>query len=257
MIKKLFVVLCTTLFMVSASAPTRAEGAAGAFTVDARVALDAFQGVVEEHLTGALYGLRALAATSDVQSGDWDRIKGPLGQFSGDLPNDAVMWFAKTDGSYSTVEKGMTDKNLKDRDYFPILMAGKDVNDALVVSKTTGVTTVVVATPVTKGGKVVGALGVSISLEKLTKLIDDTLGLPKEVVFYALDKNGQVPLHREAFKILSFPGQVGGDSLKAAVEQMLSKSEGTESYTVDGVTKTAIFKKSKATGWVFVLGAAH
>ena len=45
MIKKLFVVLCTTLFMVSASAPTRAEGAAGAFTVDARVALDAFQGV--------------------------------------------------------------------------------------------------------------------------------------------------------------------------------------------------------------------
>ena len=151
----------------------------------------------------------------------------------------------------------MTDKNLKDRDYFPILMAGKDVNDALVVSKTTGVTTVVVATPVTKGGKVVGALGVSISLEKLTKLIDDTLGLPKEVVFYALDKNGQVPLHREAFKILSFPGQVGGDSLKAAVEQMLSKSEGTESYTVDGVTKTAIFKKSKATGWVFVLGAAH
>ena len=42
-----------------------------------------------------------------------------------------------------------------------------------------------------------------------------------EVVFYALDKNGQVPLHREAFKILTFPGKAGEDSLKAAVEQMI------------------------------------
>jgi Cache domain len=242
---------------VSASAPSRAEGAAGAFTVDARVVLDAFQRVVEEHLTGALYGLRALAATSDVQSGDWDRIKGPLGQFSGDLPNDAVMWFVKPDGSYSTVEKGLTDKNLKDRDYFPVLMAGKDVNDAIVVSKTTGISTVVVATPVVKDGKVVGALGVSISLEKLAKLVDDTLGLPSDVVFYALDQKGQTALHKDTANLMLFPTNLGEDTLKKAVQEMLSKPEGIESYDLKGAHKTAIFKKSPATGWVFVLGITH
>jgi hypothetical protein len=38
---------------------------------------------------------------------------------------------------------------------------------------------------------------------------------------------------------------------------MMSKPEGTETYTVDGVSKTAIFKKSQSTGWVFILGIAH
>ena len=105
MIKKMLVILCAGVVLLSAPAPSFAEGAGGAFTVDARIALDAYRGLVEDHLTGALYGLKALAATGDVQSGDWDRIKGPLGQFSADMPNDAVMWFAKTDGSYATVEK--------------------------------------------------------------------------------------------------------------------------------------------------------
>ena len=186
-----------------------------------------------------------------------DRIKGPLGQFSGDLPNDAVMWFAKADGSYSTVEKGLTDKNLKDRDYFPVLMAGKDVNDALVVSKTTGISTVVVATPVMKDGKVVGALGVSISLEKLAKLVDDTLDLPSDIVFYALNQKGQTALHKDTAKLILFPTNLGEDTLKKAVEEMLSKPEGVESYDFKGAHKTAIFKKSKVTGWVFVLGAEH
>jgi hypothetical protein len=249
--------LCAGLFLLSAPVPTLAEGAAGAFTVDGRVALSAYESIVEEHLASALDGLKALAETQDIQSTEWDRMKGPLARLSADMPTDAVLWFAKPDGSFHTTMVGMSDKNLKDRDYFPTLLAGKDVTDALVTGKTTGVRNVIVATPVMKDGKVIGALGVSISLDKFTKLVDEALGLPKDIIFYALYKNGQVPLHRETFKLLSFPSKVGGDSLKAAVEEMLSKPEGTESYTVDGVTKTAIFKKSARTGWVFVLGRAH
>jgi hypothetical protein len=257
MIKKLFVVLCATLFMASPSAPSRAEGAGSAFALDAHITLNAYQGLVEEHLTGILYGLRALAATGDVQSADWDHIKGSLGQFSKDAPNDAVMWFAKPDGSYATVAMGPTDKNLKDRAYFSVLMAGKDVNDALVVSKTTGIGTVVVATPVVKDGKVIGALGASISLEKLAKLIDDTLGLPQDVVFYALSDKGQTALHRDTTHLLEFPSDLGEPTLKALVEKMLIQPEGTEEYDFKGAHKTAFFKKSTVTGWVFVLGFTH
>jgi hypothetical protein len=257
MIKTIFAVLCASVALCGVPSVSFAQGAAGVFTVDARIALNGYETIVEEHLSAALDGLKALAETQDVQSTEWDRMKAPLDRLSAEMPTDAVLWFAKPDGSYHTTVVGMSDKTLKDRDYFPALLAGKDVTDALVTGKTTGISNVIVATPVMKGGQVVGALGVSISLETFTKLVDDALGLPKDIVFYALDKNGQVPLHRETFKLLSFPSKVGGDSLKAAVQEMLSKSEGTESYTVDGVTKTAIFKKSPRTGWVFVLGMAR
>ncbi len=255
MIKTLFVVLCAGLFL--SATPSRAEGAAGAFTVDAQVALNGYQGLVEEHLAGALNGLKALAATDDIKSTGWDRMKGPLSQFSADLPAGSVTWFAKPDGSYHTVALGFTDKNLKDRDYFPVLMAGKDVNDALVLGKTTGVFNVIVATPVMKDGQVVGALGVSIPLEKLAKLVDDTLGLPKDVVFYAISDKGQTALHRDTARLLEFPSDLGEPTLKALVEKMLSQPEGVEEYDFKGAHKTAIFKKSKATGWVFVLGINH
>lgn len=257
MVRKIFAMLCVSMALLLTSGASFAEGAGGVFTVDARVALNAYQGIVEEHLSGALNGLKALAVTEDVQSTEWDRMKGPLNRLSAEMPTDAVFWFAKPDGSFHTTQVGMSDKNLKDRGYFPTLMAGKDVNDAVVMGKTTGVSNVIVATPVMKGGQVIGALGVSIALETFTKLIDNALGLPKEIVFYALDKNGQVPLHRETFKLLTFPGKTGGDSLSAAVKEMMSKPEGTETYTVDGVSKTAIFKKSQSTGWVFILGIAH
>lgn len=257
MIKTLFAILCAGLFLASASVPIHAEGAAGAFTLDARVALNAYQGMVEEHLAGALNGLKALAVTDDVKSAEWDRMKGPLAQLSGDLPAGSVTWFAKPDGSYHTVALGFTDKNLKDRDYFPVLMAGKDVNDALVLGKTTGIFNAIVATPVMKDGQIVGALGVSVPLEKLAKLVDDTLGLPKDVVFYAISDKGQTALHRDTSHLLEFPSDLGEPALKALVDKMLAQPEGVEEYDFKGAHKTAIFKKSKVTGWVFVLGITH
>ena len=244
-------VLLSTVLVRS---PSFAEDADGAFKLDARATLNAYQGMVEEHLGGVLDTLKVLAATDDAMSGDWQRLKGPLGQLAKGVPTSAAVWFARPDGSYFTVEKGLTDQSLKDRDYFPTLLAGNDVNNALVVSKSTGQRSVIVATPIMKDGKVIGAVGTSISVEKLSKAVDERTALPDGVIFYALDARGQAALHRASSLIFAFPSDMGSDTLKSSVEKMLADHGGVLHYAFNGKETTAVFAKSKATGWVFVIG---
>jgi len=226
------------------------------FSLDARVALNAYQALVEQELAGELVGLKVLAATEEARSGRWARIKGPLTAYSKGEPDAAAVFFARPDGSYFSVEKGLTGESLRDRDYFPGLMAGHDVEGVLVVSKSTGKKSVIVATPIWANGRVIGAFGVSTSVEKLAAQVDRQLGLPKDVVFYALDGQGRTALHRDSTLMFEFPSEMGSETLTDAVREMLSKPDGVVSYEFRGARKTVVFQASKATGWVFALGHA-
>jgi methyl-accepting chemotaxis protein len=221
--------------------------------LDPRVGLNAFAALVDQQLDSIRSGLRILAATEDVASGDWDRIKGPLAQFANDKPTNAAVWFVRPDGSYFTIQMGLTDQNLKDREYFPRLMAGQEVVGNLVISKSTGKRSAVVAAPVQKDGRVIGALGVSVAMEKVAALIDEKIGFPKQVIFYALDERGQIALHRESNLLFEFATELGSPSLTAAVKAMLSQPEGVVHYKFEGAEREAIFKKSAISGWVYAL----
>ena len=221
---------------------------------ESQVLLNAYQGIVDEHLQGVLNGLKALAATQDVTSGNWQLMRGPLAEFGKVLPTAAAIWFARPNGSYLTVERGETGLSLKDRSYFPVLMQQQDVVGSLVVSKSTGERSIIVATPVVKNGRVIGALGATLSAAKLAKRVSDGMGLPKNVVFYALDKNGLTALHRDTSLIFQFPSDIGDQSLKSAVREMLSKPRGVIHYTFRGNARTVRFQRSDLTGWTFALG---
>ena len=77
----------------------------------------------------------------------------------------AAVWFVQPDGQFYTVEKGLTNLTLRDRQYFPRLMAGEEITGDLVISKTTGKRTAIVAVPIKKNGKIIGALGTSLAVE--------------------------------------------------------------------------------------------
>ena len=251
-------VFCAFLLMGLSPSISLAEGSNETFQVDARLVLNSCEGMVEQHLTGVLDGLKVLAATEDGKSGSWKRIKPPLAQFSSSVTTNAAIWYARRDGSYFTVEKGLTRQNIKDREYFSsMLMQGKDVLGTLVVSRSTGQRVAVVATPITRRGKVTGVLGASISMTKLAKLVTDQMQLPSHVIFYALDANGLTALHKESSLIFQFPSDIGDQSLKSAVKKMLSEPEGIVRYTWQGEPREVMFKKSKVTGWVFALGISH
>ena len=243
------------LFMaVGPTCARSADAVSDGFALDSRVALRAYAALVESHLEAIVDGAQTLAATGDVQSGDWARIKTPLAVYARGLPTAAAVWFARPDGSYYTLEKGLTDQNVRDRDYFPRLMAGQDVEGVLVVSRSTGRKSVVIGAPIMRSGKAIGALGVSVSVEKLAAMVDARLKLPANIVFYALDAKGRTALHRDSHLMFEFPSEQGSETLSEAVKEMLSKPEGVVHYQFRGSDRVAVFEASKPTGWVFVLG---
>jgi C4-dicarboxylate-specific signal transduction histidine kinase len=143
--------------------------------------------------------------------------------------------------------------NLKDRPYFPKVMAGETSIGELVVSRATGGNTVIVAVPVMKAGQAVGVLGASLYLDKLAQHLKNAAPLPDGVVFYALDGKGQIALHTQEGRIFQEAAQLGSPTLTEAVRRMLTTPEGFVSYEFEGTRQKAIYHTSALTGWKFAI----
>jgi len=229
------------------------KGTEGIRVADMHILLNAFTAFAEEHIEGALRGMKIFSETEEARSGDWNAIKGPLTEFSRSGITAAAVWYARPDGHYYTVEKGLTDQSLSDRPYFPRLMAGTAVVGDLVISKSTGKRSVILAVPIWKAGKVSGALGVSLSSDIMSRMLQEKMALPGDMVFYALDAQGQSALHKESNLLFTFPSDFGSKTLKDAAREMLSGQEGVVRYEFHG-EKIVVFKRSQLTGWVFAIG---
>lgn len=215
--------------------------------------LNAYAAFTDEYFNSVLSGLRLLASTSEVRSGKWGDMKGLLAEFRESGIAAAAVWYARPDGRYYTVKKDLTGKVLADRPYFPGLIAGNEVVGDLVISRSTGKRSAVFAVPVRRGGKITGALGVSLSVDDLSAMLNKKLGLPPNFVFYALDSKGRVSLHWKPELLFAYPSDLGSETLNEAVKKMMSESEGSVTYEFQG-KKTVYFKKTPLTGWVYALG---
>jgi hypothetical protein len=199
--------------------------------------------------------IKTLAHLPQIKQGEWEGIKTTLAVFQESWGNAGMYWFALPDGRYYTVEKGLTDQNLKDRPYFPELLAGKAVVGALVVSKSTGKKSSVTAIPVQDDkNRMVGALGVTLFLEKLDSALASALPLPEGVLFYALGKNGITALHHKLDLVFDNPLAKDSPSLKTAAEKMLSTESGEVEYEFNGFKKRVRYRTSSLTGWRFAVG---
>jgi len=169
--------------------------------VQTGVGVSALTALSDSHVSGYISSLEVLAMTQEVQSGDWERMSALLKKVEqSHIP--ATVWYVLPDGSYFTVTQGKTAQNLSDRAYFPGLMSGKNVTGDIVVSKSTGKKSAVVAVPVMKDGKVAGGLGASIFLEDFASNLGRDLGLSGSPAFYAVTDEGQVVLHSDTAMIM-------------------------------------------------------
>src|SRR4030042_1377737 len=151
------------------------------------------------------------------------------------------------------VENVLPGLNRRNREYFPRLMAGGEITCDLVLSKSTGRRTAIVAVPVRKNGKVIGALGTSLAVEAISRMLDEKMELPENMFFYALDQKGQTALHRVSALLFAYPSDMGSKSLAKTVTEMLAKPEGAVTYDFYG-ERSVVFKKFPLTGWVFAIG---
>ena len=240
-----------------ATLPARAETPATPTkmaTVDAQVVLNAYQGLVEEHLSGVLHSIKVVAESPEAKSANWERTRPMLDRLDKDLETDASVWYAMPNGSYySTSAEGLTEQNLGDRSYFPLLIGGRDVEGDLVVSKSTGHRTVIVATPVKVDGKVVAAIGVSLRLRLLTQFIEKNTQLPADMYFYSMNSDALISTHRNIDRMFKHPTDIGDESLGPIFTSALAKEKGQLDYKLNGKNISAIFQKSKALGWHFFI----
>ncbi len=219
---------------------------------DAQSLLSAFVSYADLRMSSVQQSIEILAFTTEAQSGKWEKMK-PLLRSYEKSDGYFSIWFVRPDGSYYTVDKGLMDARLRDRAYFPGLMSGQKVMGALVISKSTGKRSAVIAVPVENNGKVIGAIGVSLFLEKLAEQVDSALALRPDVAFFALAPSGLTTLHKVTNREFLDPRDLGSETLKKAANEMLSNPAGETSYVFDNATKTAIYRASPLTHWKFVI----
>jgi len=205
----------------------------------------------EGQMNAILLPFEVLAISSDVQSGDWNKIR-PLLATLESKKHDAWIWYAHPDGSYYTVADGLTTSNLKNRSYFPGVLAGKESVGTVVVSFSTGRNAGIVAVPVMKDGRVISILGASVYLDSLTDSLRKDI--PEPFVFYAVDSEGKFAIHSEKGQISRNISTIGPDtSFGKAITTIRSGDSGRVEYDDGGIHYKADFKVSPLTSWKFVV----
>lgn len=245
--KRLLLVVVPCLLLVSALGCERVSS-----EPTAQSTLSAFMSYTDLRIRSVQQSVEILASTSEARSGDWGNMKDLLAGYQAS-DEGLIVWFVRPDGTYYTVDKGLMDVTLSDRSYFPDLMAGRHVAGALVVSKATGQRSAVVAVPVKEGEVVVGAIGASVFLDKLSEQIDSVLALGSGTSYFALSPDGLTTLHKQVDRHFLDPRELGSESLKVAVEEMLSGTSGEVTYQFDNSTKKAVYRTSPLTRWRFAI----
>jgi hypothetical protein len=220
--------------------------------------LSAFMSYTDLRIRSIQRNLEILAATSEARSGNWSNMKDLLKGYQ-DSDEGFIVWYVHPDGTYYTVDKGLMDKSLRDRAYFSNLMAGMKITGSLIISKATGQRSAIIAVPVEVDGKVIGAMGVSLFLDKLSEQVSAALDLRPGIAFFALASNGLTTLNRITDRHFLDPREQGSETLKRAATEMLAGSSGKTTYEFDNVTKHAIYRTSALTGWKFAIafGITH
>ena len=219
---------------------------------DTQSLLSAFVSYTDARIDSVRRSLDILASTAEVKSGRWEQMHSLLSGYQ-KSDDGLIVWYLRPDGTYYTVDKGLMDVKLSDRSYFPDLMAGMRITGALVVSKSTGQRSAVIAVPLKEGDKVVGSIGASLFLDRLSAQIDSALDLRADAAFFAMAPNALTTLHRKTDRHFLDPRDLGSESLKAAANEMLSRSTGEVTYLFDNVRKNAIYRTSPLTQWKFAL----
>ena len=241
-------VLCIPAFGVAMASTDEAATA----EEDANSLLSAFIAYTDLRIRSVQRSVEILAATTETRSANWSKMKDLLNVYQ-ESEEGLIVWYARPDGTYFTADKGLMDKTLTDRAYFPDLMAGTKITGALVVSKATGQRSAIIAVPVEDNGKVVGAVGVSLFLDNLSEQLSTALNLRPEMAFFALAPDGLTTLHRKTDRHFLDPRELGSESLRSAATEMLAGTSGKTTYEFDNATKRAIYGTSALTGWKFAI----
>lgn len=221
------------------------------FTIDASSMVDALASYVDAEQFDIQGQLELMAHTPAAQSGDWSAISPMLEKIA---RRYAGGWFyIKSDGSYYSLEKGLTKINLSDRPYFEPLFAGQTISGFPVFSRSTGRKSAFFAAPVKSGDRVTGAIAGSVFLDAWYKRIEASVGLPSNYFWRVVNTDGVLMLDEQIHLVLENVSDRGSPSRRTAMEMIKSVRDGVTSYEDGGVERRIAFRRMSGVPWTLIL----
>jgi len=150
-----------------------------------------------------------------------------------------------TQGKCIVSDTGITNIDVKDRDYFKKVMAGQTNISNPLINRANNLPVCVISTPIIREGKITGALIVGIDLSPFTENMIAPIKIGEKGYVYLVDGNGITVSHPDAAQIMKLD-----ISRFEWGRKMLSTGNGSTEYLFDGHGKTAVYAKVKSTGWI-------
>ena len=176
---------------------------------------------------------------------NFTKTKAVLGRYS------IVNLLAADGQKIATSSEDRTMKSRADREYYKKAMAGESYISQMLISKTTGLATVVVATPVFgRSGVPVGVLTVSLKTSAITDEMSKFV-LGKTGFIWVVDRDGLVVLHKDKDLMLKENiTKIKGMELFTA--KALSGASGFDSYIYEGVRKSGAYATAESIDWKLI-----
>jgi hypothetical protein len=219
---------------------TQPEGVSGA----GREALALLIAKADTRLTGTADMLRLLAGTSDIKSGEMDRIQPVLENLEND-GKTTTFAFISPDGNWYLSKDAMPRKHSGIRPYQDLLLSGTPITGVLITDPVTGREAAVVAIPVMSGDTVVGAIEGMIDLGAFSESLVSDISLAGTAYFAAFTEDGIVTLHSHQEKI-GVVSPSGTDTFSEAIRMIVSGEAGEVGFYEDGIYHQAASDHQKS-----------
>lgn len=152
---------------------------------------------------------------------------------------------------------------LGDRDYIIKALAGELVISDVIISKVTNEPVIMVAAPIVKNSKIVGALIGRQDGNALSEIVKDT-GYGKEGYGYIINSKGIVTAHQDIEKVRNQFSPIEAaktdsslQSVSNLFEKILNEKSGVSTYHYGGKDLYAGYAAIEGTDWIFVITASQ
>ncbi len=203
--------------------------------------------------------VETIANTPTARTMNWNIAQSYLTSEVDRLQEYHHLTYSYADGSFFTTKVGYAPgQNIRDRLWFQKSLAGENFVSDPLISRTTGITQVIISSPINNKSQVVGVLGGAIKLDRLGKVIQQ-INQGENSYAFALNSEGRVIIHPDANlrgkaeKPAPILLQHPDINLANIAQKMVAKKEGIELTQINGVWKYIAYAPLRETNWSVAL----
>lgn len=206
-------------------------------------------GDIGDWLDGRRSEMAIMSVAPVIQSGNLEALAPFLNNASKENKEYDAICYADQNGNFlnSTGAKG----SIADREYFQKAIKGEANISNPVISKSTGHLVAPVAVPIKKDGKVTGVMYGTVTLDSLTKKLQD-IKVGQTGYAYVIQDDGLAIIHPDkelAMKVNLFKDEKIPQVLRSVSERMIKGETGLARYEYGGVDKLVAFAPVPGTKW--------